>query len=169
MTMTDEQEVLDCEDLPSDPETLVPEEFLPSEPSMTSLMFEHVDLSKAATYATAEVAKFFFLRSAAWLRWKQGEGAFENPVTGEVVQPERDRRNARRYTLLDIERLVHAMYANGSIQESQLHVAKHVLWWTGVGSGIPFVVPEIEEIEEIVPMVEVEEVEPIHFVVPDVE
>lgn len=120
---------------------------LPAEPSMTSVMFEHLDISKAATYATAEVAKFFFLRSAAWLRWKQGEGAFENPVTGETVAPERDRRNARRYTLLDIERLVHAMYANGSIQESQLHVAKHILWWTGVGSGIPFAVAEAAESE----------------------
>ncbi len=131
--------------VPPDHHEDVPPGSLPSVPLAGQVMLESVNLDKMPTYATSDVARFFFLRSGAWLRWKEGEGSFYNPVTGETVQPARDMRNARRYTLLDIERLAHAMYANGSIQMSQLLVIKHLVWWTAVGGGVPFVPPVQEE------------------------
>ncbi len=123
-----------------------PPGMLPPSPDLLGLMFDAVDFSKVETFSTSEVARFFFFRSAAWMRWKHGEGAFKNPTTGDVVEPSRDRRNARRYTVLDIERLAHAMYANGSISEAQLLAIKGLLWWTGVGAGIPFYEPESDDV-----------------------
>lgn len=117
---------------------------LPTHADYVNIMLDSVRLDRMMTYSTSDVARFFFLRSASWLRLKEGEGSFHNPSTGETVKPVRDIRNARRYTLLDIERLAHAMYANGSIQYSQLIVVKNIIWWSAAGGGIEFVQPSLE-------------------------
>lgn len=75
-------------------------------------------------YGVAEAAKFFFGKSADWLRWRSKKS--EQYPNGSFVldgEPLPDRRadyNFRYYTLADIEKMAHALMQAGAIDGARL-------------------------------------------------
>lgn len=74
------------------------------------------------TFTITQVAKIFFARSADWLRWlgaqheKEG-GIFE--LDGEELVIKRTESGNRVYTLVDVERLAHALLQHHKISGIQ--------------------------------------------------
>jgi len=70
-------------------------------------------------FSVQEAAKSFFARSSDWLRWRYRE-AKEFPdgyfvLDGVVLEPKRNPKGQRYYTLADIERMAHALAQTGAI------------------------------------------------------
>jgi hypothetical protein len=75
-------------------------------------------------FAVQEAAKVFFGRGADWLRWRYRAGR-EYPLgyfvlDGIVLEPKRNQKGIRYYTLADIERMAYALTANGAIDGMML-------------------------------------------------
>ncbi len=77
-------------------------------------------------YTVSEVAKFFFALGPHWLRWRYHpsrsdrfpEGYFV--LDGEKLEEKRTPHGTRYYTLPDIERMAHALAANGVLDGEKL-------------------------------------------------
>ena len=80
-----------------------------------------VDTSKEPLYAVGEVAKFFFGRTAHWVRWVEREGKLV--LDGVPVAKDRTGSGSRKYTLTDVELMSHALAQNGAISGAQLRRA----------------------------------------------
>ncbi len=80
-----------------------------------------IDVSKKPLYTVSEVAKFFFARSAHWIRWREKEGDLK--LNGKQVGNGRTEGNARVYTLVDVENMAHALMRNNAIDLDQLDYA----------------------------------------------
>lgn len=70
-------------------------------------------------FSVQEAAKSFFARSSDWLRWRYRE-AKDFPqgyfvLDGVVLEPKRNPKGQRYYTLADIERMAHALSQTGAI------------------------------------------------------
>jgi hypothetical protein len=70
-------------------------------------------------FSVQEAAKTFFGRSSDWLRWRYREGR-DLPdgyfvLDGVILEPKRNPKGQRYYTLADIERMAHALVQNGAI------------------------------------------------------
>jgi hypothetical protein len=77
------------------------------------------------TYVVAEVAKFFFARSGAWLRAKEGKATLDGEPLVDFLGRARGER--REYTLFDIERVAHALADSGFITGERLRLALRLL------------------------------------------
>ena len=102
----------------------------PNEP-----MFAHVDLSKLPTWRTGEVAKSFFHKSTAWMRWHERNGHLAS-VNGEDLTP-RAATGAREYTLADIERVAHNLFDHARIDLNTLHLVLAECRLKALGWGVP--------------------------------
>lgn len=81
-------------------------------------ILDGIDVSEKPHYTVSEVAKFFFARSAHWVRWREKEG--DLMLDGQPVGTTRSNGNARIYTLSDVENMAHALAQNGAITIGQL-------------------------------------------------
>lgn len=77
-----------------------------------------IDTSKEPRFAIGEVAKFFFARSAHWIRWVEREHRLV--LDGKPVGVGRTGSGAREYTLTDVEEMAHALASNNTISGAQL-------------------------------------------------
>lgn len=79
------------------------------------------------TFTVSEAAKVFFGMSAAWLRWRDKEGAFV--LNGKKVGQTRIKQaNDRRvYTLSDIELIVHALGQRDMLDGRRVALALRVV------------------------------------------
>lgn len=80
-----------------------------------------IDTSREPLYAIGEVAKFFFARTAHWVRWVEREHKLV--LDGEPVAQDRTGSGSRKYTLTDVELMSHALAQNGAINGAQLRRA----------------------------------------------
>lgn len=86
-------------------------------------IFEGIDTSREPIFTVSEAAKFFFGRSAHWIRWQEANGHFMLSMDGKQV-PVGDRRTesgARCYTLTDVELIAHALAEHNAINGRQLN------------------------------------------------
>jgi hypothetical protein len=86
-------------------------------------IFEGIDVTREPLFTVSEIAKFFFGRSAHWVRWQEGQGHFTLTKDGEKV-PVGDRRTesgARVYALSDVEDIAHALAEHQAINGRQLN------------------------------------------------
>lgn len=79
-----------------------------------------IDLSEP-TFSVGDVARFFFARSAHWIRWRESLGHLT--LDGEPVAQDRNEDGARTYNLRDVEMMAHALMENKAINGQQLHIA----------------------------------------------
>lgn len=95
-------------------------------------------------FSVQDTAKFFFARSADWLRWrgrpvhphKKGAACNERchpygyfVLDGEPITIKRTEAGARVYTLADVERMAHALAQNGALDGNTLtNVIMLVKW-----------------------------------------
>lgn len=90
------------------------------------LIYEGVDVSEGPTFTISEIAKFFFGRSAHWVRWRERTGAFT--YEGKPVGIHRTPKGARMYDLADVEKMAHALAGEHHISaEELLNILKLVL------------------------------------------
>lgn len=82
------------------------------------LIFEGVDVDEGPRFTISEVAKFFFGRSAHWVRWRERSGAFT--FEGQPVGVHRTPKGARVYDLADVEKMAHALAAERHITGEEL-------------------------------------------------
>lgn len=85
------------------------------------LIFEGIDTTRYPTFSVGETAKFFFARSASWLRTQDNAGKFITEDEGFVVR-RRVAKNARFFCLEDIEKMAHALATNGQISTARLRI-----------------------------------------------
>lgn len=77
------------------------------------------------TFSVAEVAKFFFARSAAWMRSSERKATLDDvPLTEFFGRGVGERRE---YTLYDIERVAHGLAQSGLISGERLRLALRLL------------------------------------------
>lgn len=85
------------------------------------------------TFKIGEVARIFFARSPDWLRWLDGKkhepsgGVFE--LEGKPLEVERTDAGARIYTLVDVERIAHALLEHRRIDPAQFVGAINIVRW----------------------------------------
>lgn len=86
-------------------------------------IFEGIDTSREPLFTVSEVAKFFFGRSAHWIRWQESNEHFFLTIDGkqEPVGTRRTDSGARVYTLSDVELIAHALAEHGAINGRQLN------------------------------------------------
>jgi hypothetical protein len=97
---------------------------------------EGVDTSREPHYTISELAKFFFNRSPAWVRWRERKGCFILDAIydkkGKEYVPtktsihfgvRRTDEGARYYTLADVEGIAHALCQKGDINATQRDLA----------------------------------------------
>lgn len=97
---------------------------------------EDFDSSGGPHYTVGEFAKFFFDRTAAWIRWREQRGFFILDATkddehemwvptdkSEIFGLNRTEVGARYYTLRDVEGIAHALAQKGAINGAQLNLA----------------------------------------------
>lgn len=94
------------------------------------------------TFRIAEVAKFFFARSADWMRWLVSEHDDHGNVfmlDGVELVTQRTASGSRTYTLPEIEKIAVALHVNGRINADQFRSTLNILRWVGAGYKIiPF-------------------------------
>lgn len=83
-------------------------------------------------FRISEVAKVFFARSADWLRWLGTQhdadgGIFE--LDGRELTIKRTETGNRTYTLVDVERLAHALLQHGRIDGQQFVACINLIRW----------------------------------------
>jgi len=75
-------------------------------------------------FTVSDMARTFFNRSNHWIRWieSQGQMFYTDPKTRKKreVGQRRNEKQARYYTLADIEEVAHALAQNGRISGTQL-------------------------------------------------
>jgi hypothetical protein len=86
------------------------------------------------TFKVAEVASTFFARSPDWLRWVSGKNDFR--INGELLEIQRTDSGSRRYTLVDIERLAHALFQAEKIDTRQFVGVINIVRWIAYVHGI---------------------------------
>lgn len=77
------------------------------------------------TYTVNEVAKFFFARSAAWMRSSERKATLDQQPLVDFLG--RGAGERREYTLYDIERVAHAFAAGALISGERLRIALRLL------------------------------------------
>lgn len=77
------------------------------------------------TFTVNEVAKFFFARSAAWLRTTERKATLDDQPLSKFLG--RGVGERREYTLFDIERLAHSFAQGGFISGERLRIALRLL------------------------------------------
>lgn len=90
-------------------------------------LVDGLDVSEKPRYTVSEVAKFFFAKSAHWIRWQEkppgpktkGGGGLLTEE-GQTVVEHRTEGGARYYTLRDVELMAHALCRNGAIDALHL-------------------------------------------------
>lgn len=104
---------------------------------------------KPPAFSTSVVAGVFFGRSAAWLRVKMRP--HENSPSGNLVLDGkpliigRSDSDDRQFTLVDIERVAHALYQQGGITRDRLASALATVIACAVSHGIleaPWAMPK---------------------------
>ena len=104
-------------------------------PEFGTMIFKDVNpQAKHPHFKTRDVAIFFFQLSPAWLRWRQTEGYFTT-VEGEQIEPEKE-KNARKFSLMDIERIAYSFYGHGIINIEKLTSTLRILVLVGKGYGV---------------------------------
>lgn len=95
-----------------------------------------LDTSREPHYTISELAKFFFNRTATWVRWRERKGYFILDAVGPNGSKEyevgpgskqyglnRTVEGARFYTLEDVEGIAHALAQKDAITGTQLYLA----------------------------------------------
>lgn len=85
------------------------------------------------SFKIAEVAKIFFARSADWLRWLGAQQEKEGGILelkGKPLEIRRTTSGSRTYTLVDAERIAHALLEHGKIDGTQFVTAINIIRWT---------------------------------------
>lgn len=95
----------------ADPELLAP----PGQRFWTTA--EMVDKKGRPTFTISEVSKFFFARTVYWARWAQHKGLLV--LDGEPLEVPTTVAGAKAFRLYDVERMAHALAANGAIDGQQ--------------------------------------------------
>jgi hypothetical protein len=80
-------------------------------------ILEGIDTSREPHYTVSEVAKFFFARTAHWIRWRESKGFFV--LNGEPIATNR-KDKARFYTLEDVEKMAYALAEQKAINGAQM-------------------------------------------------
>lgn len=93
------------------------------------------------TFRISEVARFFFARSADWMRWLDGLADAESPygvftLDGKPLQAKRTDSGSRTYTLADIERMAHALLEHGRIDGRQFIATIALVKWQAYNYGV---------------------------------
>lgn len=88
------------------------------------MISEDMDLTRPV-YSTAEVAKVFFGKSAAWIRWRERDGDFT--LDGQPIVVSRAQSNIRKFTLLDVERMIYALSQRRVLQPPAVKLALHIV------------------------------------------
>jgi hypothetical protein len=86
------------------------------------------------SFKVAEVASTFFARSPDWLRWVSSKNDFK--INGEPLEIQRTESGSRRYTLVDIERLAHALFQADKIDTRQFVGVINIVRWIAYVHGI---------------------------------
>ncbi len=84
------------------------------------------------SFKIAEVAMVFFARSADWLRWLGAQQEKEGGVLelkGKPLEVQRTTAGSRTYTLVDVERLAHALLENHKIDGTQFLTTINIIRW----------------------------------------
>lgn len=86
------------------------------------LILEGVDVSREPVFTVSEVARFFFARTAHWVRWRERRGFFvlDGEPVGERDTLPNGKLAARSYNLADVEKMAHALASKGAINGAQL-------------------------------------------------
>jgi hypothetical protein len=91
------------------------------------------------SFKIAEVAKIFFARSADWLRWlgaQQDKDGGVLELDGVPLEIQRTTAGSRTYTLVDVERLAHALLENHKIDGMQYVTAINLIRWMALNYKI---------------------------------
>jgi hypothetical protein len=110
-------------------------------------LFDDVDpaaIEEEPRFSVGELAKVFFGRSSHWIRWNERKGRLI--LDGEPVGASRSKSGARTYSLVDVERMAHALAMNGGITGEQLLNALRIVQVQGRIYG--HLAPEFEVYEE---------------------
>lgn len=90
------------------------------------LLMEGIDCSEGPLYTVSEVAKFFFAKSAYWIRWRERSGAFV--LDGKPVGTARTPQGARVYDLSDIEKMAHALASQRLLDGMDLQLVLYAVY-----------------------------------------
>lgn len=93
------------------------------------------------TFRISEVGRFFFARSADWMRWLDGLATVDEPhgvftLDGKPLQIKRTASGSRVYTLADIERLAHALLEHDKIDGRQFAATIALVKWSAFNYGV---------------------------------
>lgn len=93
------------------------------------------------TFRISEVARFFFARSADWMRWLDSLASPSEPygvftLDGEPLKIKRTASGSRVYTLADIERLAHALLEHDKIDGRQFSATIALVKWQAYNYGV---------------------------------
>ena len=90
------------------------------------------------SFKITEVTKVFFARSADWLRWieQDDQSGQVFSIAGEPLEIKRTETGNRSYTLVDVERLAHALLEHRKITVDQFIAAINIILWMGYSYGI---------------------------------
>jgi hypothetical protein len=107
----------------ADRDFVMKDEWFVEKTSVDEQGVEHIE-PPVPHYGVAEAAKFFFGKSADWLRWRskkteQSPNGFFT-LDGNPLPDRRGDFNFRYYTLADIEKMAHALAQNGAIDGGRL-------------------------------------------------
>jgi hypothetical protein len=83
-------------------------------------------------FPIAQVAKTFFARSADWMRLlgqKQDQQGGVLELDGQALVVKRTDTGSRYYTLVDIERMAHALLEHGRIDGDRFNAAINIVRW----------------------------------------
>lgn len=86
-----------------------------------AFMLTGIDTSKTPLFSVGETAKFFFARSAHWVRWVDRSGKLV--LDGKPVAQGRTEQGSRKYSLGDIELMAHGLAQQEAISGAQLRRA----------------------------------------------
>lgn len=93
------------------------------------------------TFSIAGVAKVFFARSPDWLRWlntqHKKEGSEEIfTLDGHPLEIKRTESGNRTWTLVDVERLAHALLQHGKIKVDAFVTTINIIRWMAFSYGM---------------------------------
>lgn len=84
------------------------------------MIFDGIDTSEYPLYSVGEMAKVFFARSASWARSHENAGHFD--LDDKFIPRRRIAKNARYYSLSEIEQIAHGLAANQIISGARLRL-----------------------------------------------
>jgi hypothetical protein len=100
----------------------------------TGFIFDGLDVTSGPVLTISEVAKFFFHRSAHWIRWAERKGFLRLDGKRVGVKRKKDgtkEGGARYYTLDDVEKMAHALTQNKIFDGEQLEDILRLLYAEG--------------------------------------